>query len=211
LSEKDGGSKGQPGCGKQMLAEPAGSTPVSQIMDEYAKNQSTWINDFIPTMEKMMRNGYSAGLSNAPDHNANVFCPIPVLAQPYYNTVCYQRSASTGTSFTIGCQLSYLNGRVYQYNATSGLFDFGLKSGAANQMWKMSESQTQCINQLTNLPLVVDANVEWTFQSFKGEMLITNPLTSLVIDCRGAGLSLPGKPCSTRKRNANTNQISPNL
>jgi hypothetical protein len=205
--ETPGGIAGQPGCGKQMLAEPAGSTPVSQIMDEYANNQSTWINDFIPTMEKMMRNGYSVGLSNAPDHNSNVFCPIPILDQPKSNTVCYQKSPPTGKSFMIGSRLSYFNGRVYQYNATSGLFDFGLKSGAANQMWKMSESQTQFINQLTNLPLVVDANVEWTFESFNGDMLITDPLTSLVIDCGKAGLSLPGTPCKTGRRIANTNQI----
>jgi hypothetical protein len=205
--EKLGGTDGQPGCGRQMLSEPAGSTPVSQIMDEYANNQTAWINDFIPTMEKMMRNGYSAGLTNAPDHNANVFCPTPVLAQPSEKTVCYQKSAAAGTSFMIGSRFSNLNGRVYQYNATSGLFDFGLKSGAANQMWKLSESQTQLINQFTNLPLAVEANVEWTFEFLNGDVLITNPLTSKVIDCYGAGTSPPGTPCLTWTRHYGPNQI----
>jgi len=178
----------------------------SNIADVFVANYH-WINDFIPTMEKMMRNGYSAGLTNAPDHNANVFCPTPVLTQPNFNALCYQKSAPTGSSFMIGSRFSNRKGKVYQYNATSGLFDFGIKSGAANQMWKLSESQTQFINQFTNLPLAVDANVDWTFEFLNGDVLITNPLTSLVIDCYGAGTSSPGTPCMSYARNANTNQI----
>ena len=132
--ERANGPYGQPGCGKQTLAEPVGSTPTSQIMDLYANSQSTWINDYIPTMEKMMRNGYSAGLTNSPDHNANVFCPIPVLTDPNPKTLCYQKSPATGPSFMIGNWFSNLNGRVRQYNVSSGMFDFGLKTGSANQI-----------------------------------------------------------------------------
>ena len=188
------------------MAEPAGSTPVSQIMDEYANNQSTWINDFIPTMEKMMRNGYSAGLNNAPNHNANVFCPIPVLQLSNSNTLCYEKSAAAGSSFMIGSRFNMLAGKVYQYNATSSLFDFGLKTGAANQLWKLSESQTQLINQMTGLPLAVDANVDWTFEVLNGDVLVTNSLTKLVLDCYGAGVN-PGTACITYPRHGNTNQV----
>jgi hypothetical protein len=129
------------------------------------------------------------------------------LAQPSYNTLCYKKSAPTGASFMIGIRFSNLNGRVYQYNATSGLFDFGLMSGAANQMWRLPESQTQLINQFTNLPLAVDGNVERTFESLKGDVLITNPLTSKVFDCYGAGTSPPGTPCMTWTRNALSSDV----
>ena len=204
--EYAGGPFGQPGCGKQTLAEPAGSSPTSEIMDLYANNQSTWINDFIPTMEKMMRNGYNTGLNNAPDHNDNVYCPIPVLKDGRDKTLCYQKSPATGLSFMIGNRLNNLQGRVFQYNTTSALFDFGLKTGAVNQMWKMSESQTQIINQLTNLPLAVEANVEWTIDFFKGDLVYINPFTSYVIDCARAGANL-GTPCGTRPRFNGTNQL----
>ena len=204
--EYAGGPFGEPRCGKQFLSEPAGSTPTYQIMEMYANNQSTWINDFIPTMEKMMRNGYSAGLNNAPDHNANVFCPIPVPTDPNDNTLCYQKSPATGPSFMIGNRLSNLDGRVYQYNLSSGIFDFGLKTGAANQMWKFSVSQSQVINQYTNLPLVVDSNVEWTFDFYNGDVVVINPLTSKVIDCYSAGVNL-GKACITSSRWNGGNQL----
>ena len=106
----------------------------------------------------------------------------------------------------LGNRFPSLIGRVYQYNTTSGVFDFGLKTGAANQLWKLSESQTQLINQLTNLPLAVDANVEWTLEFVNGGMLITNLLTSRAIDCYGASVN-PGAPCITWKRHSGANQV----
>ncbi len=76
-------------------------------------------------------------------------------------------------------------------------------------MWRLSESQTQLINQFTNLPLAVDGKVEWTFESLKGDVLITNPLTSKVIDCYGAGTSYSGTstPCMTWTRNAFSSDV----
>ena len=81
-----------PECPKQRLAEPAGSTPLYQIMEEYANEQTTWINDFIPTMEKMLRNGYTS-LNNGPDYHTNVYCPLPIIKGPGKNDVvmCYEK------------------------------------------------------------------------------------------------------------------------
>ena len=45
-------------CGVNMYEEPAGSKPLYQVVEEYADDQNAWIEDFIPTMEKMMSNGY---------------------------------------------------------------------------------------------------------------------------------------------------------
>ena len=43
------------------IEEPLGSKPLHQIVEEYAHDLNVWIADFIPTMEKMMSNGYDDG------------------------------------------------------------------------------------------------------------------------------------------------------
>merc|ERR1712203_269473 len=75
ILSRDGVNVGQPLCGKQMLEEPAGSTPLYQVMEEYAENQTAWIDDYIPTMEKMMRNGYES-LIDSEEVPDDVICPL---------------------------------------------------------------------------------------------------------------------------------------
>ena len=50
-----------PGCDVNKIEEPLGSKPLHQIVEEYAHDVNVWIADFIPTMEKMMSNGYDDG------------------------------------------------------------------------------------------------------------------------------------------------------
>ena len=45
-------------CEKNFMQIPEGSTPLYAVFEEYAKDQDKWINEFIPTFEKMMSNGY---------------------------------------------------------------------------------------------------------------------------------------------------------
>ena len=45
-------------CNVNTLEEPLGAKPLHQIVEEYAKDQDGWMADFVPTMEKMMSNGY---------------------------------------------------------------------------------------------------------------------------------------------------------
>ena len=40
------------------LQEPEGSTPLHEIIDEYADSNDAFIRDFIPVLEKMLANGY---------------------------------------------------------------------------------------------------------------------------------------------------------
>jgi len=49
------------GCGLQKHAEPCGSTPLYQIVEEFAEDKKKWLDVFVPTMEKMLRNGYGDG------------------------------------------------------------------------------------------------------------------------------------------------------
>ena len=64
---------GEPRCEKQRLEEPAGSgEPLHTIFDEYADDQSAWMRDYVPAMEKMLANGYDSGLVDAPDFTTGV-------------------------------------------------------------------------------------------------------------------------------------------
>ena len=47
-----------PLCNLMTLQIPEGSTPMHEIFEEYASDNTKWIADFIPAMEKMLANGY---------------------------------------------------------------------------------------------------------------------------------------------------------
>lgn len=47
------------GCELQKHAEPAGSTPLHKIVEEFADDKVSWLKEFVPTFEKMISNGYS--------------------------------------------------------------------------------------------------------------------------------------------------------
>merc|ERR1712151_795421 len=49
------------GCGLQKHMEPCGSTPLYQIVEEFAEDKEKWLAVFVPTLEKMLRNGYADG------------------------------------------------------------------------------------------------------------------------------------------------------
>jgi len=46
------------GCGLQQHAEPCGSTPLYQLVEKFAEDKNEWLKVFVPTLEKMLRNGY---------------------------------------------------------------------------------------------------------------------------------------------------------
>ena len=67
--------KADPNCGLNRLEYPPGSTPLHQIFEEYASNQQKWLDDFVPTLEKMLANGYGGNeLTPGPDQYSNVYC-----------------------------------------------------------------------------------------------------------------------------------------
>ena len=41
-----------PQCGFNKMEVPKGSTPLYQIMEEYARDQDAWLRDFVPAFEK---------------------------------------------------------------------------------------------------------------------------------------------------------------
>ena len=51
--------KADPHCELNNHQEPAGSTPLHGVFEEYANEQDSWIEHFVPTLEKLLSNGYS--------------------------------------------------------------------------------------------------------------------------------------------------------
>ena len=194
----------EPLCPRQRLAEPAGSTPLHEIMDEYANNQTAWINDFIPTMEKMMRNGYT-NLAEAPDFHSNVHCPLTPLRN-YDPILCYQESPeSDEPSFMVASRFDQLAGKVLTFNMTTGAFEFAAQTWnlSQTQKWVMSESGTQILNVFSRTPYSIQGNVDWAIEKIDEDFIVENPLTGEVVDCYPARL---GQPCITWKRHGAPNQ-----
>ena len=104
----------------------------------------------------------------------------------------------------IGNRLAALAGKVYQYNSTTGIFDFGNTTGASNQKWRFSENGHQFINEATGLPLLVSGNVNWSMEELSDDIILVNPLTNNVVDCNQA--STEGRPCGTWTRHDGPNQ-----
>jgi len=86
------GKKAPPECPFNELAEPAGTTPLYQIVEEYANDWRRWFSDFFPALEKMLGNGYATSeLELAPLAGmAGVSCP---LQNPYDSSRFYQCTA----------------------------------------------------------------------------------------------------------------------
>ena len=51
--------KADPNCGFNMIQEPAGSNPLYQYFEEFASSQDAFMEAFVPTLEKMLANGYA--------------------------------------------------------------------------------------------------------------------------------------------------------
>ena len=67
--------KADPDCPFNTLQIPDGSTPLHSIFDEYASDQQKWVNDFVPTLAKMLSNGYKEDeLVDGPDQYTGIEC-----------------------------------------------------------------------------------------------------------------------------------------
>jgi len=175
---------GQPGCAKQTLSEPAGSTPLYMIMEEYAHDNNLWIDDFTLAFEKMMRNGASnETLQNAPDTTTNVYCPLPKRRS---NLVpCYEKQeAGNGSVFMVGNRLSQLANKVLQYDTVKDRFNFGDMTQGTNQQWRVSVEGNQLINEMTGLAWNVESVANFEFEeNGEGDVYIVSPADDRVVDC----------------------------
>jgi hypothetical protein len=49
----------EPQCAFNTMTAPNGSKPLHQVVEDFANDQNKWLEDFMPALEKMLRNGYS--------------------------------------------------------------------------------------------------------------------------------------------------------
>ena len=63
------------GCPLNKMKVAGESTALHEVFEEYALDQQKWIDDYLPTFEKMLANGYEEGeLVDGPDQYTNVYC-----------------------------------------------------------------------------------------------------------------------------------------
>ena len=147
--------KGEPNCGKQMYAEPAGSQPVSEVMELYVDNPTVWIDDYILAHEKMIRNGYPGGLTPAPP-SPGIVCPMSARIAH-----CYLDSPGSGEVFLLG---SKTGGGVLENDDDAGTWKISKQTGAEHQQWQWSSTGNQLMNVATGLPLMVQGQTMWEVQ-----------------------------------------------
>jgi len=166
----------EPECEKQMIEHPAGSgEPLYTLFEEYASNQQNFVRDFVIAMEKMSANGYSEGLTQAPDHWTDVNCPLPAeYGTPF---TCYKTEvAGSGDPIVIQSDWEKAEGWVIQQDPETGSPFMGpadLEAGPSPyQQWVWSETGAQLINFGSGTPLALDGYTGWsieTFEDWQGE------------------------------------------
>lgn len=176
------GLKSDPLCQKNTRQFPEGSTPLHEIIDDYADNQQHFIRDFVPAMEKMLANGYAPGdLQDGPDHWTDVRCTDNGVG--YW--ACYRLSGLSSPFYIV----SPYDGRALCHNQ-DGVLGLQSKSpGDATQMWQWTADQDMLINVDTKLPLVSKGLGQWTLGTISGSWYKPKP---------GEKVLLSGKKCIDR-------------
>jgi hypothetical protein len=190
-------STGEPLCGKQMLAEPPGSTPLSQIVEEFADDQDAWLNDFVPALEKMLSNGYTS-LDDGPDPMTDITCPrVGPWVDGYYN--CFKSSNGApnmdGPPFYIKMTWTTDGGfnGVLQESLASGSPQLWTQNGNLNQLWRWSVGGDQLINVGTGNPLTIAGQMTWEFK----DQHVVSKINDHGIDCYNGGTPQDGSGVTT--------------
>jgi len=152
--------KMEPLCPPNKLAEPPGSQPLHEIFEEFADNQQSFVNEFVPALEKMLSNGYGAGdLTQGPNFEDDIVCPPPEGGWNFFVT-CYS-TRGMSEPYMIVSKLNATHPKVLQVNQNSRAAEMWDKTGTANQIWRWTADGTQLINSFTQAPLAVAGHGNW--------------------------------------------------
>lgn len=124
--------KSDPQCAKNDFRDAGEGEPLHKIIERYADDQNAFLVDFVPAMEKMLANGYAAGvLSPAPDQFAGVTCS---------NIQFWACWAATDLETGLWRITSKLDGRVVQLkDPHRGFLEMWQKrNGDGRQLWRRS-------------------------------------------------------------------------
>ena len=165
--------KADPDCPLNTMQIPKGSTPLHQIFEEYAADQQKWVNDFIPTLEKMLSNGYKDNdLVDAPDQYTGIHCQRQEVNDHsnYYNCIDTDELDQSEAFYLI----SRLHGRAIEGKPNGYGKVMSFDSNDQKQKWMETKIGNQFINVATGLPLFAGSGRAWTFAG--KELRIIDPL-----------------------------------
>jgi len=149
------GQKADPQCAKNAFKD-SGDLPLHEIIEQFADDQDKFLADFVPAMEKMLSNGYTAGaLLQGPDQFAEVTC-----SNIQFWACWTPRDFVAGTHYHI---TSKLDGRVVQLKEkTRGLLEMWQKRASDPvQLWHLT-AQGYLVNQAApNVLLAVNGFGAW--------------------------------------------------
>jgi len=162
------GIRAEPQCPLNTLAEPTGSTPLHEIIEEYAAHQDHWVRDYVPTFEKMISNGYAPGdLTAAPDQWSGIICPriMPEDSNQYW---AIWSGATAGAPFVLTSQL---DNRVLQVSHANGNVEVATRAAnaAANQMWYWASDGSMLVNAYSQKLLALGGILTWDTRPHTGE------------------------------------------
>ena len=155
--------KADPDCPFNKMSVPDGSTPLHEIFEEYATDQQKWVNDFVPTLEKMLSNGYANGeLVDGPDQYTGIQCTRQDKDDGfnYYNCRNPEETVDQSEAFFL---VSRLHGRVAEGKPDGYAKNMPFDSNNPNQLWMETSIGNQFINVGTGLPLKAGNGRAWTF------------------------------------------------
>eukprot|EP00928_Gymnodinium_smaydae_P036797 TRINITY_DN2566_c0_g1_i7.p1 TRINITY_DN2566_c0_g1~~TRINITY_DN2566_c0_g1_i7.p1 ORF type:complete len:543 (-),score=76.55 TRINITY_DN2566_c0_g1_i7:287-1816(-) len=144
-------------CGKNEHKDPD-DKPMYQIIEEYADDNDKFLDDFFPTYQKMLANGY-----NGADLSAVGDVPGFNCATNFY--FCFDVSTLSAPFFIVSAH----DQRVLYHDAAGETLKLGRQSQElterAGQLWHWAGGSNVLINFLTKTPLAIDRIGEWKFQS----------------------------------------------
>ena len=157
FSTKDG-KVAAAGCPFNTGQYPPGSTPLKDIYEEYADDQDAWIRDFVPTLVKMLANGYDQSeLRAAPDQWSGIHC----TRENFF--VCFKEKTISKSFYIV----SNLDGKVLEHmNSRGDLFLTSKVEGKQKQLWYwagMKEEHDTLINFETKMVLSIWGNHRFNF------------------------------------------------
>ena len=155
--------KADPDCPFNKMSVPDGSTPLHEIFEEYATDQQKWVNDFVPTLEKMLSNGYANGeLVDGPDQYTGIQCKRQNGQDGfnYYNCRNPEETVEQSEAFFI---ISRLHGRVAEGKPGGYAKNMPFDPSNPKQLWMETSIGNQFINVATGLPMYAGAGRAWRF------------------------------------------------
>lgn len=156
------GRRAEPQCEKMTLEEPPGSTPLHQIIEDYADHQENWIRDFVPTFEKLISNGYTEEeLEDGPDQWTGITCPRQLPEANNKQWAIWSEEGLSNPFFLV----SKLDSRVLQINETTGGVEVSTHQNKTNQMWQWTDEGGMLVNSFSKSLLMIDGRLSWSLEN----------------------------------------------